>query len=218
MEMPAHRGELSEEQVGDLVAHVRAFAPTREKTVDTEKRRPALAGFDKRYQRLQREMNDVKRQYHDLPKAAPGSAPPKPSEPGQHELARQSPPAAPGAPNPKDLFLKRCAKCHGEDGTGRKARERLPEIPDFTNPSWQARQVDSKLLASILDGKDEMPSWRDKISQEQARSLVAQIRAFAPNPGSPKGRFPSTFWTRSGRRRIHPGRGNAESRFLGESQ
>jgi len=71
-------------------------------------------------------------------------------------------------------------KCHGSDGTGSPARDRLPEIPDFTKSSWQARRSDAQLLASILDGKDEMPSWRDKISEEQARSLVAHIRAFAP--------------------------------------
>ena len=80
----------------------------------------------------------------------------------------------------RELFRQRCVKCHGADGTGREARDRLPEIPDFTKSSWQARRSDAQLLASILDGKDEMPSWRDKISEEQARSLVAHVRAFTP--------------------------------------
>jgi uncharacterized membrane protein len=71
-------------------------------------------------------------------------------------------------------------KCHGADGTGSPARDRLPEIPDFTKSSWQAGRSDAQLLASILDGKDEMPSWRDKIGEEQARSLVAHVRAFTP--------------------------------------
>jgi mono/diheme cytochrome c family protein len=185
--MPAHRGELSDEQVGDLVARVRAFAPTREEPVDRKKGGPALARFDQRYQGLQREMYDLKKQYHDLPKAAPGGAHPKNSEPRQHELARQSPPATPGAPSSKELFLKRCAKCHGEDGTGRKARDRLPEIPNFTDASWQARLADSKLAASILDGKgDDMPPQRGKISEEQVKGLVEHIRAFAPAKGNSK--------------------------------
>jgi hypothetical protein len=81
-------------------------------------------------------------------------------------------------------------KCHGSDGTGSPARDRLPEIPDFTKSSWQARRSDAQLLASILDGKDEMPSWRDKIGEEQARSLVAHVRAFAPNLGPAKGASP----------------------------
>ena len=77
-------------------------------------------------------------------------------------------------------------KCHGTDGTGNKARERLPEIPDFTNPSWQARRADSKLLSSVLDGKgDDMPAHRGKISKEQARGLVTYVRAFALTSQSP---------------------------------
>ena len=78
-------------------------------------------------------------------------------------------------------------KCHGADGTGNKARDRLPEIPDFTNVSWQARRTDARLLESILDGKGEdMPPVRGKISEQQARGLVAFVRAFAPTPGKPE--------------------------------
>ena len=56
-----------------------------------------------------------------------------------------------------------------------------PEIPDFTNASWQARRADAQLLASILDGKGEdMPPQRGKIGEEQVHSLVAYVRAFAP--------------------------------------
>ena len=99
---------------------------------------------------------------------------------------RQSAPKASGTPAAHELFRQHCIKCHGSDGTGSPARDRLHEIPDFTKSAWQARRSDAQLLASILDGKDEMPSWRDKISQEQARSLVAYVRAFAPAPGTQK--------------------------------
>ena len=75
---------------------------------------------------------------------------------------------------------------------GRTAQEtrradRFPEIPDFTNVSWQAQRTDAQLLESILDGKGEdMPPVRGKISEQQARGLVAFIRAFAPTPGKPE--------------------------------
>jgi mono/diheme cytochrome c family protein/uncharacterized membrane protein len=180
-EMPPWRGKISEEQVRGLVAYVRDFARARERPGEKEKGGPDLASFDKRYHRLEQEANDLRRLYHDLPKAAPGGAPSKPSEPGQHELARRSAPEAPAPPGMAELFRQRCVKCHGADGTGNKARKRLPEIPDFTDPSWQARRADSKLVASILDGKgDDMPPARGKISAEQARGLVAYLRAFAP--------------------------------------
>ena len=82
------------------------------------------------------------------------------------------------------LFRQHCVKCHGEDGTGRMARDELPNIPNFTNASWQARRTDAKLTVSILEGKGTaMPAAGSKISKEQARSLVAHVRSFAPTKG-----------------------------------
>jgi uncharacterized membrane protein len=76
-------------------------------------------------------------------------------------------------------------KCHGADGTGRPARDRLPEIPDFTEAPWQAEQADEQLMESILDGQgQEMPPFRGKISEEQARQLVNHVRSFAPTGGT----------------------------------
>jgi uncharacterized membrane protein len=86
------------------------------------------------------------------------------------------------------LFQQHCVKCHGPDGTGSNARHRQPELPNFTDPAWQARRSDAQLLASILDGKGkDMPSWRGKISAEQARGLVADVRAFAPTTPTSEG-------------------------------
>jgi len=77
-------------------------------------------------------------------------------------------------------------KCHGADGTGNKARDRFPEIPDFTNASWQARRTNAELTESILDGKGSaMPPLDDDVGEEQARGLVAYVRAFALTLGKP---------------------------------
>jgi uncharacterized membrane protein len=85
------------------------------------------------------------------------------------------------------LFRRHCAKCHGAGGTGRDARGLRGEIPDFTDVSWQGRRSDAQLLASILDGKGpEMPPWRGKVSEGQARGLARYVRAFAPTTESPR--------------------------------
>jgi mono/diheme cytochrome c family protein/uncharacterized membrane protein len=62
----------------------------------------------------------------------------------------------------------------------------MPDIPDFTKPSWQRKRSDAKLVVSILDGKgQDMPSFRGEINKEQARELMANVRAFAPRMGNP---------------------------------
>ena len=180
-DMPPQRGNISEEQARGLVAHVRGFAPTREKPGQGEQAGRAMASFDERYRRLQEQQEELRRQFRELSQVSPGGARSKPSESGQHRVAQESAPAALGTPPVGELFRQRCVKCHGADGTGSRTRDRLSEIPDFTNASWQARRADAQLMASILDGKGEdMPPQRGKIGEEQVRSLVAYVRAFAP--------------------------------------
>jgi uncharacterized membrane protein/mono/diheme cytochrome c family protein len=107
------------------------------------------------------------------------------SRPLQRSVPRQAALAASGTPAVRDLFQQNCVECHGADGTGKKARRRLPEIPDFTYASWQARRDDAQLMSSILDGKGEnMPPFGGEIDEGQVRSLMAYVRAFAPTAGT----------------------------------
>jgi mono/diheme cytochrome c family protein len=79
------------------------------------------------------------------------------------------------------IYQQYCFICHGEDGRGTKMRPVLPPIPDFTNAAWHKEHADSQLTISILDGKGSlMPANRGRVAQEQARDLVAFIRAFGP--------------------------------------
>ncbi len=104
---------------------------------------------------------------------------------------RATDPPRAAAPGGREVYQKHCAKCHGADGAGKSARAAMPDIPDFTKAAWQGRR-DAKILASILDGKgDDMPAFRRRINEDQARELTALIRAFAPtmekpNPDKPK--------------------------------
>src|SRR5271157_1272426 len=182
--MPPQGGNISEEQVRGLVAHVRGFAPTREKPGQGEQAGSAMASFDERFRLLQEQQDELRRQFRELSQASPGGARSKPSESGQHRVAQEWAPAALGTPPVGELFRQRCEKCHGADGTGNQARGLLSEIPDFTNASWQARRTDAQLMSSILDGKgSDMPPQRGKTGEEQVRSLVAYVRAFAPTTG-----------------------------------
>jgi mono/diheme cytochrome c family protein len=185
-EMPSWKGKISSEQARGLVAYVRSFAAARGSSGQQEKADPGLAEFNERFRRLQGEMHALEKRSHKLLEASPGAAPPKGSVSGQPGLDRGSVPIGHRTAAAHELFLKRCVKCHEADGTGRKSRDRLAAIPDFTKAAWQARRSDAQLMASILDGKgDDMPSWRGKISQDQARALVAYVRSFVPSKGKP---------------------------------
>src|SRR5262249_26420159 len=101
--------------------------------------------------RLEKDVRELQTQSRKLAKDSPGGAPSKPPESPQREASRPPASTAAGGATVRALFQQRCVKCHGADGTGSPARDRLPEIPDFTQPSWQARRNDAQLLASILD-------------------------------------------------------------------
>jgi cytochrome c553 len=74
-----------------------------------------------------------------------------------------------------------CARCHGEDFAGAPWRERGRRIPDFTTTTWQKSRSDPQLLVSIQEGKGTaMPSFADKLSEEQSRELVHLIRGANP--------------------------------------
>jgi mono/diheme cytochrome c family protein/uncharacterized membrane protein len=179
--MPSFQNRLSEVQAKSLVAHVRAFASNRSPTPST---RPAVGSdggdFEREYQRLQADLDDLKKRQKEL-----DSTPRPPVKPST-EVAKgpaEAPRAEDTAPAAKTLYQKHCQRCHGEDGTG-KQRTARKNVPDFSRRDWQERRSDAQLLQSILEGKgSKMPPWREKLSEDQARSLVVYIRTFASSPG-----------------------------------
>jgi len=100
--------------------------------------------------------------------------------------ASSAPPASQKVRAGRQLFLAQCAKCHEADGKGGKARGLLPDIPDFTDASWQSGRTDMELFMGILDGKGtSMPAFRGRMSEEWVRHLVVLVRAFSPAKKSP---------------------------------
>jgi mono/diheme cytochrome c family protein/uncharacterized membrane protein len=183
--MPAASGKISAEQAGNLVAHVRAFGPNTEKS-GKKPQEPASDDFDLSFRRLEEQLHELQKQSRELSKLSPQAAPSKPSESSQDKVADPSAPNAKGKQAVRELFRQHCVKCHGADGTGSQARDRLPKIPNFIDLSWQKKRNDGQLLTSILDGKEpDMPPVREKISVQEARGLVAHVRAFAPGAAKP---------------------------------
>jgi quinol-cytochrome oxidoreductase complex cytochrome b subunit/cytochrome c len=85
------------------------------------------------------------------------------------------------------LYRQNCLVCHGADGRGLDMRAGMTTLPDFTSAMWQKGGNNPGLTASILDGKGTlMPPFRDRVTEDQARDLVAYVRAFGPEPPPPE--------------------------------
>ena len=83
--------------------------------------------------------------------------------------------------HPSDEFLQYCAKCHGEDGKAQTSRGKNLKARDFTDAEFQAEESDSSMIEAVTEGKDDMPPFGKKLTQEQIQSLVKfDVRGFAP--------------------------------------
>lgn len=80
--------------------------------------------------------------------------------------------------NGKALWGKHCQSCHGKTGMGdgTKAAELDSEIGDMTTADSQ-KQSDGSLFYKTLEGRDDMPSFKKKIPDENDMwSIVNYIR------------------------------------------
>jgi mono/diheme cytochrome c family protein len=88
-----------------------------------------------------------------------------------------------GSPKPsgpsfdaKAYYGKNCAGCHGTDGKG---GDSTMITPNFKDAAWQKRRTDQNLFDSITKGKGMMPAWKEKMTEEQIKSVIAFIRKFS---------------------------------------
>ncbi len=75
----------------------------------------------------------------------------------------------------KVLFERNCAGCHGTEGKGNGYKLLGPDPADLTSRRTAAKS-DSELLKTIHDGKPNMPAWKNLLSEEQARDVLAYVR------------------------------------------
>ena len=91
----------------------------------------------------------------------------------------------------KNIYLAKCANCHGDTGKGdgRDAARYDPQPADFTDPKRMTGVTDGELFYKISEGKKPMPVFKTKLREDERWELVLLIRTFAatqsakpPNP------------------------------------
>jgi len=76
------------------------------------------------------------------------------------------------------LYGAKCAGCHGADGKG-KAMWKSKGMVDFTSADYQKSVTDAQITDAIANGKKPvMVGFKGKISDDDIKALVAQIRSF----------------------------------------
>ena len=79
---------------------------------------------------------------------------------------------------------KHCLKCHGADGKGQTTMGKKLKVMDYTDPKMQAKFTDEEAFKVTKEGKKEgdktlMKAYKDDLSDQEIKELVAYVRKFA---------------------------------------
>lgn len=75
------------------------------------------------------------------------------------------------------IYTKSCASCHGKDGKGQTTMGKKSKAKDYTTAEGQ-KWTDAEGVKAILEGAGKMKGYKDKVSEAEAKELVAYIRKF----------------------------------------
>jgi mono/diheme cytochrome c family protein len=91
-------------------------------------------------------------------------------------------------------YKTNCLACHGDDGSGRLLRGKIPNLPDFSSLAWHFSKTNLEITNRIEYGDEPlMPSFRYKLTRDQILALSIYIRSFAVKEGAaPKPAPPAT--------------------------
>jgi len=73
----------------------------------------------------------------------------------------------------REIFLAKCAKCHGENGVPRRIAK---GAPNFTDPQW-ALPLD-QIERSVREGKGkDMRPFKSKLAPEQIKTVAVFVQS-----------------------------------------
>jgi len=79
-------------------------------------------------------------------------------------------------------WSQNCASCHGKDGSGNTTMGKKLSVKDYSSAKVQAEFTDAKAAQIIKEGVSEggkvkMKPFKDKLSDEDVKALVAYVRS-----------------------------------------
>jgi cytochrome c oxidase cbb3-type subunit 3 len=76
----------------------------------------------------------------------------------------------------REVYAARCVRCHGEDGRGRTRLADIVEAPDMSDPAWQKGRGNARMIASVANGRGQMPAFKKRLSKQEIAAAVAYVR------------------------------------------
>jgi cytochrome c6 len=76
---------------------------------------------------------------------------------------------------PEAVYKSKCSTCHGADGSGNTPAGRATAAKDFREPEV-VQEADADLEGVIQTGRQKMPAYQGKLSEDQVDGLVRYIR------------------------------------------
>jgi cytochrome c6 len=74
------------------------------------------------------------------------------------------------------LYKSKCQMCHGPDGKGDTPAGKKVGAKDFHSPEV-AKMSDAELFGITKKGKEKMPAYDKKLTDDQIKSLIKYIRS-----------------------------------------
>ena len=84
----------------------------------------------------------------------------------------------------KELFLRYCSGCHGEDGRG-EAKTFRPNVANLSVKELMDQLTDDYLFTAIKNGgaavgkNASMPGWKSQLSDQEIWDIVSFVRTLA---------------------------------------
>ena len=78
----------------------------------------------------------------------------------------------------QDIFKSQCALCHGADGSGDTQIGKTLQAADLGSADVQKLSI-ADLTKIVHDGKNKMPSFKDKLTAQQIKDVIGYVRTLA---------------------------------------
>jgi cytochrome c6 len=73
------------------------------------------------------------------------------------------------------LYKSKCSICHGADGKGSAVGQKMG-VRDFHSPEV-TKESDADLIKVTKEGRNKMPKFEGKLTDDQIKELIKYIRA-----------------------------------------